>query len=400
MVDGTLVSQYDDPANFTVFDSGSDAVAINTDEDLSGAAIKVTTTGAAAYYQINDASPDGVSGLDGTEYCTLWMYFHEEQTGTDGPGMLVFFQSDGFTDYYQIAFDDNDFHKLQVPGWYAWTFPLSKATTGGSPAWNNINNVVIRVKSKAGTTAQLSWTIDSLYISQRQTPKLIIMHDDCPDTDYTIAYPYIKSKGLVSNCAVITGLIGDANILTNAQILELYNDGWDIVSHSSDAVQLTGLSGAAVAAKIEPAQVALAQLGIVRASDFFVWPAGAHDATSRAELASHYYNYCRAATGRTQPYSFYRHPVAGSIGFGDDLNIHPVSLCDSTTGDTVAEAKAKLDELNGYGGIGFLVLHKIVESGPTGPQITTADFEEIVDYVKTLSDAGNFDVVKISDVFR
>lgn len=75
------------------------------------------------------------------------------------------------------------------------------------------------------------------------TPAATIIFDDGDIEDYTIMYPYFKSKGIKGCSALISSQTGKyANYLNMNQIYDMYNYGWDFLSHTTDHLDLTKLT--------------------------------------------------------------------------------------------------------------------------------------------------------------
>lgn len=83
-------------------------------------------------------------------------------------------------------------------------------------------------------------------ISQKNainTPSATIIFDDGNVEDYTIMYPYFKSKGIRGCSALMSSQTGNnINYLNMNQIYEMNNYGWDFLSHTKDHLDLTTLS--------------------------------------------------------------------------------------------------------------------------------------------------------------
>jgi peptidoglycan/xylan/chitin deacetylase (PgdA/CDA1 family) len=75
------------------------------------------------------------------------------------------------------------------------------------------------------------------------TPSATIIFDDGSIEDYTIMYPYFKSKGIKGCSALVSSLTDkNSNYLNMRQIHDMDNYGWDFLSHTIDHLDLTKLS--------------------------------------------------------------------------------------------------------------------------------------------------------------
>lgn len=89
--------------------------------------------------------------------------------------------------------------------------------------------------------------------------------DDGNPSDYTVAYPLLKSYGACGNLMVIPEYIGTGGYMSIAQITEMYNDGWDICNHADyESV----ISEADMETKIVLGQNSLIGWGLTRTAKF------------------------------------------------------------------------------------------------------------------------------------
>lgn len=74
-------------------------------------------------------------------------------------------------------------------------------------------------------------------------PSATIIFDDGDIEDYTIMYPYFRQKGIKGCSALINSQTNKySNYINMNQIYEMYNYGWDFLSHTTDHLDLTKLS--------------------------------------------------------------------------------------------------------------------------------------------------------------
>jgi peptidoglycan/xylan/chitin deacetylase (PgdA/CDA1 family) len=75
----------------------------------------------------------------------------------------------------------------------------------------------------------INWTKNLKSINRKS---FIFSFDDGANSVYVNAYPKMKEKGFVGSVSIITELVGEATYMTWANINDLKNNGWEIVSHS------------------------------------------------------------------------------------------------------------------------------------------------------------------------
>src|SRR5690625_4344890 len=89
---------------------------------------------------------------------------------------------------------------------------------------------------------------------------------------YNVLKPIFDSKGIKGTIAVITDRVGTSGYMSWAQILELYNDGWTIASHTKSHANLSEVPLSVVEDELRLSKEALNSRGIK--ADFIVYPYG------------------------------------------------------------------------------------------------------------------------------
>jgi peptidoglycan/xylan/chitin deacetylase (PgdA/CDA1 family) len=115
--------------------------------------------------------------------------------------------------------------------------------------------------------------------------------DDAHAEDYTIKKPIFDKHGLVGVLAVPTRV----RWLTNAQLLEFQNSGWEIAGHSRTHINEVGLSESQLEDEIEGSKLDLQAIGMRVES--YVYPYGAHDSLVDLVTAKYYRSGVTASGG-------------------------------------------------------------------------------------------------------
>lgn len=140
------------------------------------------------------------------------------------------------------------------------------------------------------TNVQLAQTDSLLHFTQRGVPSVgssfVIVDDDIKSEAYTILKPILDQKGIKGTFAAITGKIGDSGYLTEEQLLELHNDGHDIISHTVTHADLTTLSDSALDADLKDSKQYLKSLGIE--AKHIMYPLGRNNAKVRRYTKRYY----------------------------------------------------------------------------------------------------------------
>ena len=91
--------------------------------------------------------------------------------------------------------------------------------------------------------------------NNKNAPSATIIFDDGDIEDYTIMYPYFKSKGIKGCSALISSQTDKySNFLNMNQIYDMDSYGWDFLSHTTDHLDLTKLSPAEIDYQLESAK--------------------------------------------------------------------------------------------------------------------------------------------------
>jgi peptidoglycan/xylan/chitin deacetylase (PgdA/CDA1 family) len=133
---------------------------------------------------------------------------------------------------------------------------------------------------------------------------IVLTFDDGNDNTYTRAFPVLQKYGFTGTAYLVHNFIGAAGFMTKAQILELYEAGWEIGSHSLSHVDLTTRPDRQEAEIIESNKKLenLLQIPI----ETFAYPFGAYD-----DLSLYY-----------MPFSGY----LAAVGLGADMQQGPGNL--------------------------------------------------------------------------
>lgn len=133
-------------------------------------------------------------------------------------------------------------------------------------------------------------------LSNNSKPLFTFVFDDGNETDYLVAKDIFKTRGEVACSAVVTDRINTENYLTASQLLELQNDGWEILSHTKSHPNLRELSGDRIETEMSQSKATLEKLGIKVRN--LVYPFNMNNDLVR-NIAGKYYRSARG--GRSMP---------------------------------------------------------------------------------------------------
>jgi peptidoglycan/xylan/chitin deacetylase (PgdA/CDA1 family) len=257
-----------------------------------------------------------------------------------------------------------------------------------------ISNVVGMVSGVKSDLAQITQKVNTKYdpvedlINCRQVtafPRgkglVAIRFDDQVKSVYDNAFPVMKARGIPGTMSFVADGIGaypNYEHISNALQAEMCHYGWELACHSYTH-QGTPITVSDITHEIIESKYKL-ETDIGYNIRNFVLPGSWDNALKRDTLLGKaimaHYTYSEGyltAAGTTLP-NFERFGV------------------NHQTGDnaTVAQIKAWIDSAAAWGNGQIILFHMV---GQDGAGITTANFTEVCDYIKTLRDAGAIEVV-------
>jgi peptidoglycan/xylan/chitin deacetylase (PgdA/CDA1 family) len=137
-------------------------------------------------------------------------------------------------------------------------------------------------------------------------PSFCFTDDDISSKVITVLKPILDARGIKPTLAVITGMLGDSGKLTQSQILDLYNERWEMASHTHNHITLDGvaLTNEDIDYQLSTSKSYLESIGIK--CDTLIYPEGKYN-KKVVDIAKKYYK-CALRTGDvvgTYPISTY-----------------------------------------------------------------------------------------------
>lgn len=268
------------------------------------------------------------------------------------------------------------------PGYnYIQIYP-SEWTNTGSESWlNTMVRLRIRVNATTGTP---SVSFCSLHTYQYNRPKVLVTFDDSWDSQYLKAFAYMSTLGLKGTIYAIGSKLGTANYCTIAQLQEMYAAGWDIGNHGS--VNLTTLgTQAEQETEISSEEAYIAEF--TRSKKHYAYPNGGYDDNARNALLALGYKTARTIVDRQQ------------ANYLDEKYL--INRYGVYNGTSVASAKGYIDRAIEQGSSVWLNYHQIVDAdADVDTKVLTADFNEIMDYIKAKVSARSIDCVTVSEWYN
>jgi peptidoglycan/xylan/chitin deacetylase (PgdA/CDA1 family) len=153
--------------------------------------------------------------------------------------------------------------------------------------------VIVSIPSVAYDTLQeiRMLTESNSYNADNNRPLVTFVFDDGYESTYTKAKPIFDEQGEVACAGITLDYIGKKGRMTEFQILELQNDGWEVLGHSITHPDFTTMTGSEIENEMKISKESLEDLGFKVVN--FVYPFYKHNANAR-KIAGKYYRSARS----------------------------------------------------------------------------------------------------------
>lgn len=357
---------------------GTGTMELNETEKYSGTGSIKLTSGEGAQVRMGktvswDFSADNAISFKGR------FYAHTDPATTIGGVGVIFSETSNITEnafawYLDVSLLKlNEWLEIDVRSHSCMFSGQKPIVYSGSPDWANIKYVRVYVTGKTGQVASVSF--DACEHGAEYKPTALITFDDGNISDYTMAFPYLRSRGMVATSYIISSYVGET-YLSDVHKLTLNNGGWDIANHTDDHTDLSTLATEEdVMAHLTACETHLNNIGLSRTSKHIAYPFGNINETVLAAMAT-----WGALTGRCTG--------GGYSGTMTYMYNYPHQI--SAAGSDVATAKTLIDHVNHHKTNVVFIFHSLAD-----PE-DYAGFCEIVDYIES----KNMQTLTISEFYR
>ncbi len=221
---------------------------------------------------------------------------------------------------------------------------------------------VVPILSKASGRAYFDDIVVKEY--DPSSAAITLMFDDGELTTYTEAKPVLDEYGYDASAAIYTDGVDKTGFMTWAQLKELQDSGWEIVSHGKTHKDLTKMSSRKAKREFSNSKKVLEANGLK--VNNFAFPYGEYNGQLIADAAK-YYKSTRLYEHNSNPYGAFPYDVKvrGTL----------VSTTPDEVGNWINEALANNRWI-------VLVFHGITNEGDDTYHTTPEDFKDIVKVVK------------------
>jgi peptidoglycan/xylan/chitin deacetylase (PgdA/CDA1 family) len=204
----------------------------------------------------------------------------------------------------------------------------------------------------------------STQTARTAAPGVLLTFDDGNASVYTVAYDYMKTKGLVGTAYVISDTVAAGTEATLAQLQEMAAGGWSIANHTQTHQDLSAMTAGEIVTELTNCRDALNGWGL-NAARHVAYPIGRYNATVLTAMAQ-----ADMLTGRITSVGSID-PVALPTYM---LNVYPV---DDTT--SLATVKGWVTAGLNLGRVVGLLFHNLGNAN----QMSIANFRLLCDWLAT-----------------
>jgi len=380
----TLVDACNATAGWSSGGTGNLSITDASSASGQSSALRLTATGAnTTFYQ-------SIKTITPTDYLTGWyMQWIRLPNQATANNVGNFFWRDPFSSngYYQRLFTINSLSEETICSNNEW-FPMmwlgaEMNAQAPAPAYNSNATWFDRMYLRA-TNITTGGIVDfgEMHAKVKQSrPIVCFTFDDSNDTDYTIAFPYLQSKGIKGTTYTIAGQIGLTNFLTTAQLHEMQDAGWTVGCHGD--FSYTTLTNQQLIDDLNLNKSFLITNGYVGWTNLS-YPLGD-------------FNPATVATIKNQGFKTGRTVIAKSYPLVPERGLHHLQGEGSNAWTTAADGIASIDSAVLNGGTLIIFTHRLQAlSGATHTSETI--WKAVVDYAVTLRNAGTIDIMSMDEL--
>lgn len=313
----------------------------------------------------------------------LYFEFYIEDVNALSKLQFTFYNSDSSNNVYKV-YDIQDSRADWKTGWNTIIFqsnecsPLNSETD--ADLLSNVGRIMIAQTSTTDATSVVHWDYFGYTNSAINKGKIILTFEDGNDGVYDIAKPIMDAYGYKGVVYATKDLVGNSAFMNLDELKDLYNNGWDISTHSQ--VDLTSLtSSESIRTELLKNRDYLIENGFTRSAYHFAPHLGKYNDISLAEIEDLF------ITSRTVKFGYNTLPL---------IDQHQLYNIGGNNAD-ISYLKTVLNHTEKSNSLTIINFHQIIDAN-TGSSTDTlkSTFEEFIDYLST----KDIDVVTLSEVFK
>ena len=301
---------------------------------------------------------EGPFNLSSFQVIRLWYYLPDIASVT-GVAIRLSQANDARFLYFQSS--------PYKPGWNSFEVQRAGFQNTNEADWNvPYDKIKITLRQKGTGIAWAS--IDRIEgITALTQPAVCINFDDGYQSIFTNAFPIMQARKIRATSYIVTSYVGQKEMITWDQCRILNNAGWDMGSHSHSHPNLTLLTEAEIDKELTTSRDLLIAQGMSRAANYVAYPYGSCNELVLARMKTN-----NMPLGR----GVINHYLTSPPNFQYTLEARNIAITTS-----LADVKRAIDNAIAGGHIITLLFHNIVERPVVATDWSTADFQELMDYI-------------------
>ena len=327
-----------------VIETGGEAVRISTKTDGGW-------YGAKADFEVEDLSQS-----------TIAFKLRMDDWSAVSQILLVLSSDDGLENYYGLNLA-NYFANPASNEWLAVNVETAEfETIAGTPDWANISTMAVRVVAKDGRFLRV-WLDDVTFLPKAESNAIISLtfNNDFLSTFNII--PTIQTYQITNTTFIGLEFVGREGYLTDREVVELSNLGWEIGGHSDK--NLTELSSAEVDSTLAEVRAYLDSHHFA-GREHFAYPNGGYNESVSSQVLEYF------ATGRT--IDGFLQPT--NLLYPDHINAVTIS-----SATPISQVIRLVDQAKENGSWLVLVWHNFTDVPKKDTDYLLDDFNFLVEYL-------------------
>lgn len=248
----------------------------------------------------------------------------------------------------------------------------------GTPDMSSIVLMRVTVAARADAADDLIVRIGEIEQATMSRAAVVMDFDDATTPQYEQAFPIMELYGLKGTLGVITSFVGEPGYMTWAQIREMSDAGWAIVSHSHNHLPYASMEAAAAEADLILSSEIMRDEGFEFGSRVLVCPFGSFS-VDLLRLATNPYRVIRWG-GQTEGTTFV-------LPFPQSNGLYQGHRSPLNT-DALATLTGYIDDAIALPGMVTFAWHKVLATASETYSTSVADFTAACAYVRDRIDAG------------
>jgi hypothetical protein len=384
---GTLKEDFENSADWTPTNG---TVANDATNHHSGSqSVKLSCTAGLDASMLKTVNWD----LSGAGRIVLWIYLDNMAVADWSAIKVYLFTNTGLSTgfWFNLLSSSTQFITPES-AWHRIVIPKSSMALVGAGNWAN-PIVRVRIHLVAQSTKTPSMSFDQLEFGETAVPAIVLWDDDGNIESYNNIYSYMHPKALRGTISIDSHNIDfDGTYLSTAQVVEMAAGGWTMANHTNSGNILNGQSEANQEAAIQACITYLTNLGLTKGVKHLAYPSGTFDTNTYTAMSN-----LGMLTGRVASGVPAKLASNGNQLFSLPWNdLRQIIVAPTTSSTALADIETGIDNAILGGLVYPFLFHRV---GNTG-QMTTANFQLLIDYIYPKVVAGQIYCITVDELYK